>query len=274
MPMFTLWIGVALMAIYAGRVCGKSSLSSKRIYSEFREISNQGLTLDIPFNTSINEVLSKTQLCYVSDLFSLYSTVFCCVVLLCSVEFGCPRSNEECESGTSVLLESRELHLKAVYITDVFIWTICIRAELQLFECSLLLAGGRWTRTYACRVRLWRHKNEIFITSCTMCVSHTVQYISSLCAMTRKKTKFDTTLLRHLLFTSLGAPPGAVGPDVEPAHAGALSARLHDHQAGRNRQHHHLQCSRAAHARTAESPLPLPRLRAASCCTWLERRRN
>lgn len=54
MWMFTLVIFVTMLQ---GSVSSVGTLSRQRIYSEFRDISDQGLTLDVPFNTSIDEVL-------------------------------------------------------------------------------------------------------------------------------------------------------------------------------------------------------------------------
>jgi ubiquitin-protein ligase len=49
-------LGIVILFLAAGTL-SRTSLPMKRIRSELREIANQGLSLDVPFNTSLDEVL-------------------------------------------------------------------------------------------------------------------------------------------------------------------------------------------------------------------------
>lgn len=51
-------------------VANMGSLSRQRIYSEFKDIADQGLTLDVPFNTSSDEVrfIATVLLCLIAAL--------------------------------------------------------------------------------------------------------------------------------------------------------------------------------------------------------------
>jgi hypothetical protein len=65
-------LGIVVLFL-AGGLGTRSSLSLKRISSELREIANQGLSLDMPFNTSLDEVMGwiSAIVCYMSYAISI-----------------------------------------------------------------------------------------------------------------------------------------------------------------------------------------------------------